>query len=498
MKLILPYIAFPSTLKPNWLNVNMNLVELEMDASRITQFQANAFNSSVFTTVKRLTLKDIRLLSNLYNNITKNLFVGLVALEELKITKAVLKVSDNGWLDNISGTIRSLLLTGMGGEPSFVIEKLTGGSSRVLANVTYVKIEYNLLRSIDERSFTAIPNVKELDLSNCEILLIAERSFENFGSKLLSLNLERNRLTTLPVGIFSSLLLSSNATLSTNLQSDEELNETVLTIYLGDNLWDCNCTLELEYLQELLATNTNFAGEILCTTPGMIVNHVIKDTVLCPCPITTEATTESTTTTLPIEEDANDDDNDADEKECLSYNDAEHKTNISIQPQMQRIQLNETSEGVTVILDKYSTDLILIWFKAERLNDDVIEYYRNSNATDCFANLSHAIHVKDLDAATSYTLCVMNITQQSVSPLDCISYYNQGNEKRVWFYASSKWLTISLIVIGCIANIIVGVIIGAIFVKFSNHEKINFRLAITFWKDSKREAINSKLIDNFK
>lgn len=460
-----------------------------MDASKISEFEANAFQSSVFATVKRLNLKNVRLnIGFYYKDITKDIFVGLEALEDLMITGSALKVSDNGWLDNINGTIRSLLLTGMGGEPSFIIQKLTGSNARMLSNVEYVKIKYNLLNSIDDHSFTAIPNVKELDLSNSNILFIAERSFENFGSKLRLLNLERNRLTKLPVGIFSSLDLSSSVTLSPNLQSDEESDETSLTIWLGDNRWDCNCSVELEHLQELLKTNTNFAGEILCTTPDKMVDYPIRDTVLCPAFIATTATTESTT--IPIEKD-----NDVYEKQCLPYNGVGSKTNISIEPEMQRILLNRTSEDVTVMLDKHSEDLILIWFKSEKLSNDATGYYQNSNTSDCFANLSYTIHINDLEQDISYTFCLMNITQQSVSPLDCIPYYNQRTEETLqaaWLYDSIKPLTISLVVIASIANIMIGVIIGAIFMKFTKYETFSFRLAIQCWKDSQRDSHDFK------
>lgn len=464
-----------------------------MDAFRITSFQANVFQSSVFATVKKLNMKNIRLFPPFDKEISKNIFEGLVALEDLTITTAQLIISDSGWLDKINGTIRSLLLTGMGGESSLIIEKLTGGSARLLSNVEYVKIEYNLMNSIDDRSFTAIPNVRELDLSKCNILMLPELSFEKLGSKLRMLNLEKNRLTTLPVGIFSSLNLSSSVTLSSaNLQSDDELDETSLTILLVDNLWNCDCSTELEHLQNLLKTNPNFAGEILCATPDVIVDYPIRDTVLCPFPITTDATTESAT--LPI------DNGNYDEKECPFYNDAESKTKISIKPQMQRIRLNDTVEGLTVMLDKHSTDLILIWFKSEKLSNDALEYYQNSNTSDCVANLSYTIHIKDLEQNTGYTLCLMNITEQSVSPLDCISYHNQGNEETliaVFLYASSKPLTISLILITCIANIIIGVIIGAIFMKFSMNDKFSCRLTFRNWKDPQRGAKNSHLIEDF-
>lgn len=451
------------------------------------EFESNVLASPVFNKVKKLHFKNFRLLESYDFDIRKTVLSGFHSLEDLLITNSAVKIWDNGWLDRINGTIKSLLLSGMGEESSLLVDKLTGGSALILSNVEYVKIQYNLTNTINERSFTAIPNVKELDLSDCNISVIDELSFKNLGPKLQILNLERNRLKTLPADIFSSLSLSSGAV---TLQSDEDVVVTNLIIRLNHNLWHCDCFMD--HLKDLLIANTNFDDDdILCTTPEEIINYPIRETEFCPLPITTtkSPTTETTTTeaTDPIDN----------EKECSSYHEVQSKIKVSIQPPMQPILLNSTSEGVSVILDKHSSDLLLIWFKSEKFTSDTLVYYQNANASDCFVNLSNLIFINDLETETSYTFCLMNISQQTVSPLDCISYYNHGEEetlKAVWLYASNKPLTISVIVIVCIGNICIGVIIGAIVLKFSKYRAFSFQLAFQCWKDPLHEATNPRVI----
>lgn len=465
------------------MNVDINLIELEIDAARITAIEANVFASQLYAKVKKLNFKKFQIVDSVWDDdIRKYIFVGFEALEELMITDSLVKIYDSGWLDNINGTIKSLVLTGTGEEKPLMIEKLTGGTARFLSNVEYVKIEYNLMNFIDYRSFTAIPNVRELDLSNCSITVIGNFSFETLGAKLQLLNLERNRLKTLPDNIFGNFYLSSGPT----LQPNEQLVETNLIIRLGDNLWHCDCSMD--HLKDLLIANTNFDGDILCTTPEVIVNYPIRETEFCPLPMTTVTTTESST--VPID----DDDGNGDEKECSSYNDFQSKVKISIQPQMQRIRLNGTATGVAVMLDNPSKDLILIWFEAEKFTNASLVYYQQSNASNCFINLFNPIFINDLEEHTSYTFCLMNISQQTVSPFDCISHYNGKVETSmaVWLYDSYKPLTVSLIVIACIANIVVGVIIGATFLKFWKYETFSFRLALQCKTGPPHEAINSQ------
>ncbi len=477
MKLILPKDVTGSKLRPNWLPADIHLRELEIDATVVSAFEDNVFTSAVFGKVKKFYLKNMQPLS-WEDEIRKTIFTGLNSLEDLSITNSALKIFDNGWLDMINGTLTSLVLTGNGDESPLFIEKLTGGTARILTNVDYVKIQYNLTKLVTHISFTAIPNVRELDLSDCSITVIGELSFAKIGSKLEILNLERNRLTILPPDIFSSFNFNSVASSPTDiaLQSD-------LVIRLSENLWECNCSMT--HLKDLLIANLNFDGEILCSSPEKIIDYPIREATFCPDPITTTSTTEITT--VPID---NGNDN---EKECPSYtNGGNQKIRISVQPKMQRIQLklNGTSDGVLVMLEKYLEDLVLVWFKSEKFTNDY-EYQHNSNASDCFANLSAPIRINDLEADTSYTFCLLNISQLTVSPFDCISYYNHGNEEKliaVWLYESSKPLTISLIVIACIANIIIGVLIGSIFLKFNGYEAFSYRLACQCWNDTQQDA----------
>ncbi|KAJ6642141.1 Transposable element Hobo transposase [Pseudolycoriella hygida] len=485
VKLYISFDILGYKFRPNWLQANIHLIELEIDGAHFTEFEENIFNSSIFSTVKRLTFTNFRLLNFSEDAIPKSMFVGLHELQELALTNSALKIYDNGWLDAVNQTIESILVTGSGQEKYFLMEKVTGGSSKILANLQYVKIHY-LLDSIDHRTFTAIPNVRELDLSDCSLSTIGSLSFDKIGSRLQLLNLERNRLTTLPSNIFSNLQLSS---VTVQPENSEEIS---LSIRLNDNLWACGCSME--HLKDLLNTNTNFEGDILCTTPTEIVNYPIKEAVFCPSVVTT-TTPPVTTTTLPVTTTTPPTDNN-DDQECSSYDDPQSKIKISIQPRQHQIRLSETPESVLVMVDEHSRDLVLMWTKSGKFENENFEYYENSNLSDCIANVTDSIRINNLETDTSYTFCLLNISQPTISPLDCISYINRGEEKQIWLYTSSKPLVISIIVIVCTVNIIVGMVVGATVLKFVKHEKFSFRLALQFWKDPKSEKVRMQFFSN--
>ncbi|KAG4079670.1 hypothetical protein HA402_010450 [Bradysia odoriphaga] len=482
VKLILPRDVTSYTVRANWLStLNINLTDLEIDAEFISNFESNVFTSAVFATVKKLTFTNFRLITSEDVDIKKTIFTGFHALEELMVTNSIVKIWNNGWLDHVNGTIKSLVVTGVGQEsPPMQIENLTGGSSsRTLSNVEYVKIQYNLTNKVNHLSFTSIPNVIELDLSDCSITTIKESTFEKIGSKLQLLNLERNNLKTLPAGIFSSLYLSSSAAyFSLDINSDD------LQILMSGNSWECTCSLE--HFKDLLNVNTNFVGEIVCSTPDEIENYPIKETEFCPLPVTTTTTTTTESATIPV------DNSNGNDMECSPLSDAQSKTKITIQPRLQQIRLTRTSDGVSVKLQKYSTDLILIW-SAQNFADG----YDYSSLSDCFTNLSNPILIGDLAKDTSYTFCLMNISQKTVSPLDCVSYYSRGEEEQlpaVWLYANDKPLTIFLIVIVCIANIFIGLVIGATYLKCNGYESFSFRMTFQCWKvrkGSKRLTVST-------
>lgn len=491
VKLILPKDVTGYTLKANWLQADMKIIELEIDGERIDEFEMNVFVSPVFGTVKKMTLKNVQHLMFYQYDIRNYVFNGLDALEDLIITNAALKIYDNGMLDYMNETLKSFVLTGMGQEQTMNIDKFVGGDARILPHVEYVKIQYKLLDSINYRSFTAIPNVKVLDLSNCNISVIGQFSFEKLDSQLQLLNLEGNSLKTLPSDIFSDLHLSSTLPEST-LQSAEELDTSKLIIRLNDNPWHCDCSLE--HLKELLNANTNFDGHIVCTTPEEIKDYHIKETEFCPLPITTDATTATAATTeivtTPIDKENNN------EKGCYSYSNVEGTTKIAIVPKMQAIRLDITAEGASIKLEKTSSNLILIWFKSETFTNDTLEYHQNTNVSDCFTDLSNPIHITNLDNNTTYTFCLMNITQQTVSPFDCLSYHHQRDvEQFTWLYENSKSVTICIAVFSCIASIIIGMIMGAIFMKCKKDDSFSFRLALQCWKN---DPESSNFINDYK
>lgn len=252
----------------------MNIFALELDFSQIYRIAESPFEAGAFANVEILTLKDL-----CPCELKRIAFRGLNSLKSLIFTNIRFDdISDIeiGVLELVKGTLEIFELIEWNNQNQEIsINNFIGDNSADLSYIKQVNIRYKL-NSINQLSFTAIANVKELDLSECQITNIGEFAFDSLGDNLQLLNLEKNMLVTLPIGIFSTLNLTP--------MSDEPL----LIIRLNQNPWDCDCGFE--HLRQLLVDNSNFVGAVLCNTSELIGLE---------CPIVTDAPNTTLPTTTP-------------------------------------------------------------------------------------------------------------------------------------------------------------------------------------------------------
>lgn len=180
------------------------------------------------------------------------------------------------------------------------------------------------------------------------------------------------------------------------------------------------------------------------------------------------------------------------ERQCFSSNDYEAKENVFIKYQIHHIHLTVTPDEVSVLIESNERNMAIIWFGTDMLPNDS---YHQSSIIDCNNTSRNEIKLSNLERQTAYTICLINMVDTTVSPLDCVSYYHYGAEVNgIWLLQSSKPLAISVIV-GCLLiSIIVGMVIGSIFAyRFSM--KLHYSIDTTV---SIQDTKNPNLINDLK
>lgn len=452
-----------NNLTANWFTANINLKELEMDLYNIYRIEDSPFKAEVFSTVETLTLKSL-----CPCELQKITFMGLQSLKTLKIRNILFDdISDIeiGVLELVNETLTTFELIEQNNQDKEIsISNFIGDNSAALISIENVKFRYKL-SSINHLSFTAISNVKVLDLSDCQITNIGDFTFNSLGESLQLLNLERNMLVTLPEGIFTHLNLSPMS------------EEPFLKILLNENPWDCDTGVE--HLRQLLVDYSNFDSADLCDMSDMCPHLILPDptipTTTTTTPTTTHPPTDPTTTTTSTstttEDITGENTNptngtteffgDLTGKQCISSDD--YDANVFIQRQICEINVTVKSNEVSVFINSNEPNLALIWFGSNKLTE-FPDSYHQGHIIDCVSASQNEIKLRNLKQEIAYTVCLINIDVATVSPLDCISFYQYGSENNgVWLLQSSKQLVIKVNVGGLLVTIVFGIVIGSIF-----------------------------------
>lgn len=79
------------------------------------------------------------------------------------------------------------------------------------------------------RNLFGIQNVTSMELSSCGLEAIEERAFDHVSKTLTLLNLDNNKLTTLPNTIYDELLKS----------------KSIASVFMERNPWECDCHLSM-------------------------------------------------------------------------------------------------------------------------------------------------------------------------------------------------------------------------------------------------------------
>lgn len=399
--------------------------------------------------------------------INKGIFNGLESLEVLVMDGAYLKVIENGVLDVLNETLKQFTLIASSKYWSeILIDGFTG--SEPLKALENVKYNYNLKSTLSRKSFVGLTNVKTLDLSDCQIVTIGAGAFDPISSSITELNLKNNLITTLPEGLFADMLLNP------------------VRILLDGNKWDCDC--HLIPFKIALMESSNFVGTFQCSTPRALSGYSIIDTDFCdsyvpPPTTTTQSTLPTTTTTTTTATTSTPTTSNSTPTTDIPSSTVENTTPISTEPStpeefMQTcyaageselsktvviktpragLTANENEYGdVIVDVDTLTENSVLIWFSLA----DRDTYYTANDEIACVIGTTTSIPVNNLRDDTAYTFCLMDSSEKTVSPLDCISYTKRHIREQPWLLDSSKSLIISMLAVACSISVLVGLAVG--------------------------------------
>ncbi|XP_031561309.1 slit homolog 2 protein-like isoform X2 [Actinia tenebrosa] len=281
------------TTLPNDIPLDTNLMFLTN--TKITSFSANAFS-------KLSHLVKIELLQNKIENITDGVFNGLSKLKTLNLpNNGIRRISSNAF-----GGLTTLT------KLSLSDNKLTSLPEDMLkdqANLNTLHLNGNNLTRISSDMLRKQTKLAILYLNKNQIQSIEDKAFESAGKTLLMVNLENNRLTSLPRalnGIKSAQLIQiglGNNLITLIPQEAEPFFERVKNsqgkISLSGN--PLVCTSGLQWLQTWIKQNKKHVqdyDEVMCAKVGgnttKLIDYNFNSTVF---PETTAPTTTSTSTT---------------------------------------------------------------------------------------------------------------------------------------------------------------------------------------------------------
>lgn len=115
--------------------------------------------------------------------------------------------------------------------------------------------------------------------------------------------------------------------------------------------------------------------------------------------------------------------------------------------------LERENDEVVLQVDGLKENSALIWFSADDSN--------GSNDTNCLIGSGSSFRIDNLMKDSVYTVCLMQLTEVTVSPFDCISYTKRSTSSNLpWLYGNQKNRIIGITLVICGLNTLLGLTIG--------------------------------------
>ena len=422
---------FPNnSLNPNWLHTNLPIEKLSLLNSGLTFISKGAFASNIFSNTK--TLEICRAKIHTFNKFT---FQELPILNNLYISDNIIQEADFDLLSPISSSIEVLMLDSSLKNLQ-VLLNITSGPS-ILTKIQIISLQDNTLPTLTPQIFKSIPNIHSLYLARSNIETISSDTFK-FTKSLQQLDLKNNLLSQLPPEIFSSIL-----------SRNPEFKAT-----LSENPWNCTC--DFQWIQKAIQKYPQFLTEIpQCEKPEKNFQLHFTNAKFCDDNeknITTTEVTERPSRFVKF----------TCSTEQVSRNQETKirkllSSDIWEFPRSEDFSVQPLDDGTVVINITFSGSS-LMWYKSDEISSDSI---------NCLRDVKGPLILRNLQEASSYTICLLEDFGQKPSPFNCLTVrtgtFSSSLKTNAWLTNDDKTMvfsiTTSLLVIIMLISILMSFLI---------------------------------------
>lgn len=363
-----------------WLKINASIRSLRIDDCNIQNISPGAFATDSTSDLSKLVLSNLPLM-----NLDDGTFKGLTNLQQLIIDHLPLAEIDFEFIATELANLKRIHIHKCIRNNLSILGRLHRSESFDLFEVNF---HDNAIRhGINNGSFTGLSKIKILVLYNNAIEVIGPGSFDPILNTLKSLDLRKNRLKTLPIGIFGAM-------------------QSTFIIQLDENRWNCDC--DLEHLRQIsMILPYDQSSQIVCTNPPDIRRTLLVQLPdLCKQPTELENSRGQTT--------------------CPEQLTRANKT----------IQLRETDAETFLWISNFPENYILLAI------DNDLSNRNDEKLLNCISNNGGQMKKYRLNVHLKprrlYRYCMLNKETMNILPLECISYRTMSeltddfNAENVW------------------------------------------------------------------
>ncbi|XP_041450224.1 uncharacterized protein LOC111079104 isoform X2 [Drosophila obscura] len=285
------------------------------------------------------------------------------------------------------------------------------------------------------------------------------------------LDISHNKLKTISKNIFGIRNVAQNVRILANA-----------------NLWHCDCTLQNE-MNEIFAYHSSTLP-MYCWSPEVFKNYSVFDERFCDSKDTEESLeADSTTMTAPtitsqsstmkttespiyvptLPTPATVPPNEVIALECLAQNQTGTKTQENIRQNLWWPQINfipkthgSLTVQITVQLEEINGFTFgIFWFSKTTKEYYMMELFPDEYGLGCYFTMPLKTIVTDLVPNVAYTFCLIDSSQNSVSPFSCKSVHISGNIEvyyNSWISEHIRSNGMSWMILGIVAFIFLGII----------------------------------------
>ncbi|KAG7212333.1 hypothetical protein KM043_012655 [Ampulex compressa] len=444
--LIFHYCPFPgNVLQKNWLETDVSIDQLSFESCSLSQIDDEAFALGIYEETRKIAIANNKVAS-----LSRATFRYFKNLQELMVRENTIRQAEFDLLKDVSETLEILQLDAAIDDPK-VLRNITGGS--LLSKVQILSLRDNSIPIIDHEMFAGLPKIQSLYIERSEVNFVLPYAFRSIEKSLVLLTMNDNAISTLPEGLFDSML---------------QQHET-FTLTIDNNPWHCDCNLK--WMQELIRYHPTVVNRVpICKTPNR--NALLTFSRATFCNETSPATNaEGTTTekylTTGTKKPKTTPEDDHTKKPlhplantCESLlDDTQLRISISgprtiLWSKCPCFGISELANGsIFVSVYRPTHQGTLLWYDS----DFSLESSDNIN---CVSNVTRSHTITEVRPQKTYTICILGNLESDVSSLSCLGLTTRPDyEDRIWLSIGDKDVVLScsiaILVVLCLLSALI-------------------------------------------